>query len=160
MPRFLGPAMLPLLFLGCGDGGGDSYTAKALDEYRAGKTFDYAPKGKRPSAKEVASYEKKTKSFKAGSKNDMFQALWLLSNQREHEELHFNTIATSTYMRDSYTRVFGPPDESDTKSKTHTWSHQCIDGKVTLHGFLKVKDDPKTMTTLPHKPNAKGGKGE
>ena len=152
MQRLIGPAMLAFLLIGCGDGGDDSYTAKALEEFRAGKTFDWSEKGKRPSAKEVAAIGKKTKNFKAGSKNDLYQALRVLSNQREHEELHFNTFVTSTYVRASYSRVFGTPDEARVKEEPNVWSHVCTDGKVTLRGYLKVKDQPATMTTLPHKP--------
>jgi hypothetical protein len=152
MPRFICAAFFALLLIGCGESGGDSYTSKALAELRAGNTADWAEKKKRPPAKEVAIYEKKAKNFKAGSKNDLYQALWILSNQREHEELHFNTMAKSTYLREAYFRVFGPPDESRTNQEPNVWSHKCTDGAVTLRGFLKDKGDPKNLTTYPHKP--------
>jgi hypothetical protein len=151
MRKLIGPLLLAL-FVGCGDVGGESYTAKALDEFRAGNAADWKEKGKKPPAKEVAALQKKVKNFKAGTKKDLHQALWLLSNQREHEELHFNTLAKSTYVRAAYFRVFGKPGEVRDKEEPNTWSHVCTDGKVTLRGFLKDKGEPANMTTFPHKP--------
>ena len=144
-------SLLLAMLVGCGDG--DSYTAKALEEFRAGNSADWKEKGKPPPAKEVAALEKKTKNWKAGTKRDFYQALWLLSNQREHDEVAFTTLAKSTYVRASYNRVFGAPDEARTKEEPNTWSHMCSDGKVTLRGFLKDKGQPANMTTFPQKPN-------
>jgi hypothetical protein len=129
-----------------------SYTSKALDEFRAGNSADWKEKGKRPPAKEVAALEKRTKNWPAGTKKDFYQALWLLSNQREHDEITFTTLAKSTYVRTAYKNVFGDPIEARTKEEPNTWSHQCSDGKVTLRGFLKDKGVPANMTTFPQKP--------
>lgn len=152
MRRLIVPLLL-ILVAGCGEGGGDSYTAKALEEFRNGNAADWKEKGKRPPAKDVAALKKQAKNWPAGSKKDFYQALHLLSNQREHDELHFTTLAKSTFVRESYYRVFGAPEEVRNKDEPNTWSHQCSDGKVTLRGYLKDKGQPANMTTFPQKPN-------
>ena len=61
--------LLALLFLtGCG--GGDSYTEKALEEYRVGNGADFRQARKKPAAKEVTAWQKKMKKVAAGSKDD------------------------------------------------------------------------------------------
>lgn len=139
---------------GCGSGGfgGDSYTSKALDEFRAGNAYDHHGKGKRPTAKEVTAVERKVKDAPAGSRKDFYQALRILSNYRDHDDIAFTTLAKSSYVRSSYKRVFGDPENANTKEEPNTWSHTCADGRVTLRGFLKSKAEPDIIMTFPQKP--------
>lgn len=139
---------------GCGGGesSSDSYTAKALEELRAGNTADAMEKRRAPKAAEIAVVKKRVKAYPAGSKRDLYQALWILSNQREHEELHFNTMAKSTYVIEAYKRVFGPMESINSRDEPNTWAHTCTDGKVTLRGVIKVKGQPELMMMYPPKP--------
>lgn len=154
MRLVLGMALL-IGAAGCGGGGlggSDSYTAKAFDEFRAGSGADHFEKRKSPTKTEIAAVKKRIKSHPAGSRADLLQGLRILSNQREHEELHFNTIAKSTYVSDAYRRAFGTPESANTRDEPNSWSHTCTDGKVSLRGILKVKDQPNLMTMFPPKP--------
>lgn len=147
--RFL--ALACLLIVGCG-GFGESYTDRALDEFRAGNTYDWRQKRKSPSAKDVAAVEKRVKSVAAGTRRDFYQALRILSNYRDHDDVAFTTLAKSSYPRAAYYRVFGAPDAVNTRDEPNTWSHSCSDGRVTLRGFLKSKAEPDVIMTFPHKP--------
>jgi hypothetical protein len=146
--RILLAPLLVLAAVGCG--GEDSYTSKALDEYRAGKTYDFR-KGKRPAAKDVAAWEKKAKNYPAGSKQDLFQAFRILSNQRDHDDIAFTTLAKSSFIRTSYGRVFGKAENLNTKESPNSWSHTCTDGKVMFRGYWKMEGDPDCMLVFPQK---------
>src|SRR5262249_20410060 len=138
--------------LGCG-GGSSSYTSKAIAEYRAGNGYDWQEKkGKRPSSKDVAALEKQAKNYPAGSKKDAIQAFRLLSNQRDHDEAHFMTFTTSSFLRSSFRRVFGDPDSLNTKETPNTWTYNCTDGQVRFRGYWKNKGEPELVTILPLTP--------
>jgi hypothetical protein len=139
---------------GCGGGsfGGESYTSKALDEFRAGNAYDWRAKKKRPSAKDVTAVESKIKSVAAGSRKDFHQAFRVLSNQRDHDEIAFTTLAKSSFNRATYNRVFGEPENANTRDEPNTWAHTCSDGKVTLRGYINSKSEPDVVTTFPQKP--------
>lgn len=141
--------------VGCGGSSGGSYTSRAMSEFRAGNGADHAESRKRPSAKEVAAIQKRVKSVDAGSKNDFYQAFWILSNQREHETFHFETLATSRFVRDAYKRVFGSPDALNTSVVPNSWSHRCTDGVISVRGVWKTKDQPAYMSTYPIKQGSK-----
>ena len=138
--------------LGCG-GGSSSYTEKALGEYRAGHGADFIEKKKKPpTAQDVAAIKKVTKTLPAGSKEDFYQALRVLSNQRDHDEFLFLTGVTSNFDRGAYKRVFGEPDSLNTKESPQSWTHQTSNGTVRLRGYWKVDGSPWMMSTLPAKP--------
>ncbi len=89
-----------LAMAGCGSS--DDYTSRAMSEFRAGNGSDYLDKKKRPDAKKIAAIQKSVKNVTAGTKEDFFQALRILSNQRDQDDHIFQTGATSVFDRAAY----------------------------------------------------------
>jgi hypothetical protein len=140
-----------LLVLVSGCGGGESYTERALEEYRVGSGADFAQARKKPAAKDLAAWRKKMKAVAPGSKDDFYQGLWVLNTQRDHDQHMRDHLAKSLYLRAAYFRVFGKPADVQKKGDHQVWSHSCTDGKVTLQGLLQVADAPDYLLLFPPK---------
>jgi hypothetical protein len=151
MGRLLLVGVLLTLVAGC-SGGDESYTDRALAEFRAGHAADHYSKKKSPTSKEISAVTAKIKSVAPGSKADFMQAFMVLSSAREHDEYIAKTLGTSRFLRSTYFHVYGKPSEGPKdKAPFKTWAHTCTDGKIWITGHYQVPDDKDYMVVYPPK---------